>query len=112
MASAVREISSVSALASLDPRVTPPNVTAIPAINCLRVGLFVNALKLFLSLIFVLRLSSRDRNASDYPLQNMFKIIFSGPRYPPSRHTSAPPTRSPHALSLWTSPGSQEGHHR
>ena len=59
--------SSTRAHASLDLRVTPQNATAIPAIHCRLVGVFVSALEFFLSLILVLRLSSRDRNASEHP---------------------------------------------
>src|SRR6266700_8039491 len=91
MDSAVREISSSApAQASLEPSVRPPNASATPVINCLRVGVLPCALEFFLSLIISPPLfcvqSQRIR-----PLgQNMFKIIFFWKGKPCSRHTSAP----------------------
>src|SRR6267378_2446629 len=55
MDSAVREIpSSAPAQTSVEPRASPPNEIATPAINCRRVGSVASAARLFLSLIIVL----------------------------------------------------------
>jgi len=61
MDSALREISSSApAQTPLEPKAAPPNAITTLEINCRRVGKFIIAIKLVLSLILVLHLSSRD----------------------------------------------------
>src|SRR6267143_3537071 len=77
MDSAVREIpSSAPAQASVEPRASPPNEIATPAINCRRVGPVASAARLFLSLIIVLpgfcfQLSPHESTARKYVQANI-----------------------------------------
>ncbi len=61
MKSGMPEISSSApAQTPLEPKAAPPNAITTLEINCRRVGKFIIAIKLVLSLIPVLHLSSRD----------------------------------------------------
>src|SRR6266568_676103 len=114
MDSAVREISSSApAQASLEPSVRPPNANAIPAINCLRVGVLPSAFESFLSLFinppqFLRVTATHQTTRSKYVQDNLFlemEALFKA-------YFSASPLRSYHAIPIRSSPGRQEEHHR
>src|ERR1035438_843040 len=99
MDSAVREISSSApAQALVEPKASPPNAIATPAITCRRVGPLASASRVVLSLIIVIVIVLHHYHCPPEflrstvpritaPRENMFKIIFPWAGERPSRHT-------------------------